>query len=443
MNSSRPSLRKSTSYVVAAKIISKIIALLASIFIARLMGSEGQGALSKIHAGGNLVFLLASFNTAAGITYFTSNQKIEAGRMLSIGLRSFLISILLAGIIIAGTWLSGFGYLLFPENFNSTFYITYFCLFTVILLLNNIFNSFLRGSILFKDMYYTSIINAFLKLILFASIYYLGAWIFADFNIKNGFQIFLLLSVISLLIYLYFFYKNFKSVAFEQHSNAEMKQYFAYSGTAFLALLPNFLSKNLDIWFIEVYENLSELGLYAIAVALSQILLTASATLRSVLFPYISKAERPEQIRLLKQFSRINSSLILLMVIGAFFLGPMLIPLLYGEEFLGSIAPFQILLLAIACLAIRSSFAVFNMATDHNRYNVVANWSALFLIIVLDVLLIPDYGIVGAAWASVMGYFLSTVITIGSVIFLQKIPFGNYFFLNMSDWAKLKRMMRN
>ena len=86
--------------------------------------------------------------------------------------------------------------------------------------------------------------------------------------------------------------------------------------------------------------------------------------------------------------------------------------LLYGEDFVGSAAPFAVLLLGCVpftlCVILAAALAGLNL----QRVNLMASLVGLVATVVLDVALIPRYGIVGAAAASAVSYLVTTAVVV-------------------------------
>ncbi len=432
------SIKKNTFYVVASRIVSTLLGFIASIFLVRLLGAEGNGVFSKVNAAGTLLITLTLFNVYPGITYFTANKKIAIDKLFAMALLFIFGSLCLSGLIFAVLYITDYQSLLLPQNHQSKFFVIYLGIFIILNVFSGILKAFLRGKTQFRELYYSNIISAILKVILFAGAFYYSSLFLLQSNIITGLGLFLTILTISTIIVAWFFRKHFPQIKpnFTFNSKEEFKTFYVYNLLAYFAVMANFLTKKIDIWFIEHYNGLHELGIYALAAALSQLVLNLTATLRTVLFPYLAKAEKQESIGLLKIFSRINFSSVFMIMILGILIAPTIIPLLYGIDFQRSILIFQILLFSICFICFRNIFTIYNTAKDKSYYNIWSNTSTLFIIIILDLILIPKYGIIGAAWASCIAYFIGMLITMFTVFKLQKIPFGNYFFLTKEDFKK-------
>ncbi len=88
----------------------------------------------------------------------------------------------------------------------------------------------------------------------------------------------------------------------------------------------------------------------------------------------------------------------------------LLISPIYGEPYQLSVEPTLILLPAMAFHAVFRILAYYFAAIDHQRVNIQIQFSAIFLNLTLNYLLIPTHGIGGAAIASFCSYALEAVL---------------------------------
>jgi O-antigen/teichoic acid export membrane protein len=122
-----------------------------------------------------------------------------------------------------------------------------------------------------------------------------------------------------------------------------------------------------------------------------------------------------------------------MMAIAGAILSPVLIPILYGEDFSGSVVPFEILICGIVFACQTKIFASFILSDNKVKINLMATIVGFILACVFNFTLIPIYGITGASIAqsiSAIGVFL--FVYIASLIF-TKIGRPNLFILTSQD----------
>ena len=168
-----------------------------------------------------------------------------------------------------------------------------------------------------------------------------------------------------------------------------------------IMLLGNY---RLDQWILGAVAGSRELGLYSVAVAWSSALFYLPTTLTAVQRPDLVRADREEAGR---RAGRIFRGAILITVVPALVMvaaAPFLCVTLLGDEFQGSIDDLRVLTLGVfGVVAIK---LLGNAVTAQRRPGLAsfAIGAALVCTIVLDILLIPRFGGLGAAIASTAAY---------------------------------------
>jgi O-antigen/teichoic acid export membrane protein len=173
----------------------------------------------------------------------------------------------------------------------------------------------------------------------------------------------------------------------------------------------------LDQWILGVLGNTRELGLYSVAVSLSTSLYQVPSALDLAQRPDLARASKEGAARRASVAFRIAASVTATGAVILAIFAPFICVGLLGSDFRGSIDDLRVLMLgAVGMVALK---LLGNALTAQGRPLLVSVGVAAGLIvtIVLDVLLIPRFGGLGAAIASVVAY--STVGAVVSVMFLR------------------------
>ena len=175
------------------------------------------------------------------------------------------------------------------------------------------------------------------------------------------------------------------------------------------------------------------------ALSLAQMLHVFQAAVVAVLFPRASGRTLEEVTALAGFAMRATTAVTLFAAIGLAVLGPWVLGLLYGQEYLGAVRVFRILLLYIVLYGATAVLAQALMAL--NRPGTVAILHALGLGLALPLLLVlvPRYGLVGAGLALLISTAVRFVAVIISFPLLLKVPIPR-FRPTHSDLAAIIRM---
>jgi O-antigen/teichoic acid export membrane protein len=204
---------------------------------------------------------------------------------------------------------------------------------------------------------------------------------------------------------LFFFVKRETQGIFLEPNRQYLKDVPFYGFKAHLGGVISFLHYRTDLFLINILLNPFAVGLYSVAVALAEGMWLISRSVGTVLFPKLASETNSES---LKQFTPLVCRHVLIVAFSVavllYFFGQWLIVLLYSEIFLGSIPPFRILLIGAVAVSGHSVLVYFLMASGRPMLVSYITGISLILNIILNVIWIPHWGIVGAAWATTVSY---------------------------------------
>lgn len=167
-----------------------------------------------------------------------------------------------------------------------------------------------------------------------------------------------------------------------------------------LGSLAGILLSRLDQLLITPLSTVEELGIYVVAVAVSEMVLVFNSAVRDVLFA--AESEAPDVNRL-GLASRLSTLFTLTAAIGVAAISTWGVPLLFGQEFAGAV-PVVLLLLVGIVLGNPGSVAGAGLSA---RGRPGLRSISLVLAVVTNVIavfiLVPQHGAVGAAIATVIG----------------------------------------
>jgi O-antigen/teichoic acid export membrane protein len=216
---------------------------------------------------------------------------------------------------------------------------------------------------------------------------------------------FVVLAIISSIFVFVYFNRITKPDTTEKTSHKEifLKSYpIAISGMAL------FLLMSFDILFLKKYRNDETVAFYSVGVKimtiLSIIIITINITVSAKISEYFSGQNRNELAKILKNSSRTIFGITLpVIVLLSIFSGYILS--FFGEGYIAAQQAFLILIIGQGvCSAFGSSSVYLNMTGRQHIYQVILI-VAVIINFVLNRLLIPKYGMTGAAIAFVSSSF--------------------------------------
>ena len=177
-----------------------------------------------------------------------------------------------------------------------------------------------------------------------------------------------------------------------------------------------------------------EVGLYSISASVAEKLLIIPGILATVLFPKITSISGKDANDLT---SRVIRHTIIIMILASLFLiffADPLISLFFGKEFLPSVLPLLILLPGMIAFGIGAIIAADLSGRGKPQYAVWSSITALIANVVLNIILIPKMGIMGAALASSISYWLDTTVVLVAFLNISKNSPKEVLFIKKSDF---------
>ncbi len=177
-----------------------------------------------------------------------------------------------------------------------------------------------------------------------------------------------------------------------------------------LSLVAGFqlLNSNFDILMLGLIRSDHEVGIYRVIVQMANLIMFGLGAINQVLHPHFAKLYSSGEKEKLQRLVTISSRIILIFAIPPvlcfIFAGPYILRLFFGEEY--SAGGYALIILSVGQLintAFGSVGALLNM-TGHEKDTVRGLMISAIINILLNIILIPQYGMNGAAFATAVSY---------------------------------------
>ncbi|MCU0631417.1 MAG: oligosaccharide flippase family protein [Methanolinea sp.] len=181
-----------------------------------------------------------------------------------------------------------------------------------------------------------------------------------------------------------------------------------YAAWGFLTALAGVLAGYADTVLVGYFLDSTEVGYYRAPMQLAVLALFVATSLSTALFPWISRWKQEHEIESIRHTAgrALSYSLVLAvpLVTGGLILGERLLYFLYGSPFVVATTAFSLLLLAQIGMVIFTLDAMVLGALGQPRTVFFVNAASAALLIGLELVMIPLYGITGAATAVFLAY---------------------------------------
>jgi O-antigen/teichoic acid export membrane protein len=185
------------------------------------------------------------------------------------------------------------------------------------------------------------------------------------------------------------------------------------------------------------------LGLYGSALALSQATPTLANSIGLVAYPRAcAEPDHAGRATIIGLYLRLTVLLMLSTTVVLYLLAPWIVGLLYGKSFMPAVPVLRVLLLGVTPLAIRELFNTAFKAFERPLSSTKGEVMALIVNAGCLALLVPWFGLLGAAWAFVIVRWTS-ILYLGWLV-NRDLGLGlvDLFMPRHTDWIRAKSALR-
>lgn len=405
--------------------------VLSMVIISRILGPEGKGIYSLLILIPGMIMTFGNFGLGSGNVYFVGSGKYKLQEVVS---NSLVLTVILGFLLIGIFWLMlQFD---FFQNFIKNNQIPIFYLWITVLLIPlslflSFFQEIIRGKGEIKKYNKIKFLEGFLELILV---------VFFLLILKKGLAGAVFSYVLALILtagFLFILIKKIAVFSFRLHKNL-LKDSLVYGGKVYLANAISFLNYRFDMFLIAFFLNPAAVGLYSVAVGISERLFLIPGSFSTVLCPKVSASKEFEANAFTPKVVRHTLFLVIIFSFFLLILAKPLILIVFGSAFLPSIFPLIILLPGIIAFSIGGVIAADLSGRGKPQFAVYSSLACLIINLILNIILIPKWGIAGAALASSIAYWADTFVvliafmkiskkSLSEVLLIRKEDFYDYF----------------
>lgn len=195
-----------------------------------------------------------------------------------------------------------------------------------------------------------------------------------------------------------------------------------FGARAWIGSLSRLLNARTDQIIIGIISTEAVLGVYAVSVNASEVLYYLPSAVATALLPAIAAAEPATRLERTLRVYRAILLLTLAMIVVAAALGPLLLPLVFGDAYRPAVVPFLLLLPSAVGFATMSVFAGSSLASLAPGRSSLGPLAALVCQTTLDFVLIPPAGASGAAIAASVALLVGGAVAV--FLYRSRFPFA-------------------
>jgi O-antigen/teichoic acid export membrane protein len=394
-------IAKNSMVLLAIQGVSVCLVFLSNFLLVRFAGVVSYGSYVYLF---NLIYLLAGFGVIGLDTLLVKESSIYSGDNNYASLKGIMIfsltSILFSALVMALIFRF---FLVTPDIMNNTGSISWltFSYFSVLMLsAAALLQSLLQGlRKIIKSQLGDKIFRPFFLIIIVTTFYYLKKYSSLDFLLWSNFAAI----GITLLIVFFLGRSAIYNKIISLKPQFETQKWLSAAGAFFIADILYNSNARIGVVILGLFQKKDQVGIYNISLRVSEVISFALVIVNFVLSPLIARLYASGEKKALQKTITTASRAILL--IGALLFLLILIfrnPILdiFGNDFLKGGVPLMILccgqLINIFC----GSVGLLLLMTGHQKYSIYSLFAGLLINIILNLVLTPQFGIIGTAIAT-------------------------------------------
>ncbi len=203
------------------------------------------------------------------------------------------------------------------------------------------------------------------------------------------------------------------------------------------------LNYRIDILLLEKLRNATEVGIYSIGASVAEQLWQLPLAVGIVVFSRTANTEdRREMIDMTGVLMRLSFIFSILIALIMFFLVPILVPLIFGDEYIPSIRIIQFILPGIIMVVMFRILSGHLAGLGRPEVTLYAFLPALVINILLNLWWIPDYGGEGAAMATNISYLFGSFVYLLLYSRILKVPLKDILLVKKSDFRRVSQLLK-
>lgn len=404
---SASALRRNISMTLGRQLLAAAAQFLTVVLIARELGPEGNGYYAMAILLPNMLSNFLNLGVGPATVYYVSRGDCDVHQAMAGNLRlAFMVACSGVACAIPVLWL--WGHKLFPGVPRELLYLG-LASFPLALFLAYL-NSILQALEDFKAFNLTVLFPPYINLVGVVVTLYL-----LPFGVSGALVAYIIGQITGLLIVFKLLRrKRASQESLEKKINFSVyiRRTLSYGWKAHLSNILAFVNYRADILLVNFFLTPVATGIYVIAVQIAEKLWMVSQAASTVLLPRLSAMHSNPRARLAlanKGFLAVSVVTASVSVCVAFLLWWLVGPI-FGEEYIEVLPAFLWLLPGIIAGAGARIYSNCIAAAGKPEWNMYVAILVVTINVAGNIILVPDYGVVGAAWATSLAYSLNAVL---------------------------------
>ncbi len=419
-------LARHTAINLLGGVFTPVASFAAGPILAHALSVEGRGELAAATMPLALTVTLATIGLPEAVTYFVAGDRRRTRKLAKRGALLILLPASVATVLLmlVSSWVS---------DGNPT--VRRFIIFSAALVIPSLLLCIIRAVAAAHNRWTAitveRLIGAITKLVPLTVLYLIG-----QLNLRTAVIVILAGFLTGALAYIPLLASRKPDPPPADVTNMELLR---FGSGIWIGSISGILLMRIDQVLLSPLSGAFELGLYAVAVSVSELPLVVNTAIRETSFTHLSdRGVRPREIG---DLSRVSTIIVTALCLPVAALSPVLIPMVFGKEFSGALPAVFTLLVAVS-LGNPGSLAGVGLSSSgfpHLRSSALV--AACCVNIVLVLLLTPSLGATGAALATLAGNLTSSNLGIMWMIVRCDATLSDFYRFKHSDFVRVGRVL--
>jgi O-antigen/teichoic acid export membrane protein len=398
--------------------------VLVSVILSRILGASGYGLYSAILVVPIMVFGITQLGIRRSAIYHFGQKTLPENDVVSALFILWIIASFLSITICGAVYFTS-------ETESNYPLIIGIVLVSIPFLLVNVFaggvflgkEQILRANILNTG---PALVNLVLAVVL--------VW-FCRLSVLGAFIALSLANIVMFIFVYMIFIREYKYRITWKYHEKTMKSMVKLGIVNALAIFVMQLNYRFDVLMLKKLSTLDQVGIYSLATQIAEQMWHIPYAIETIVMSRSANtANNTGLSRTVTSIFRVSILIGIVACLLIFLLAPIVIPAVFGSEFIGSVSLIRIILPGVLLMV---GFRILNSRLIGMGKPQVAIFTfipALIINIVLNFILIPRYGSTGAAWATNISYGLGTLAFLFAFSWKLKIPVKEILLIRKSDF---------
>ena len=387
----------------SANIFRLIVGVIANILIARVLGPTGSGTTSLLFLVTSLLVAVFSLGVHQSNVYYVGPQRHGLGAVMT---NSTLIVVAVSIFVAPLMWMAENWVLagLKLEDYRVAY--RWSCVLLPVMLANLLYVNVLVGQKRFTERNISVIILSIVELPLaFVLVWLLAAGV-------AGWIVTLVTACSLSTVYIFIRLGGFSKRTYAPLNMTFFRESCVFGMKGQVGSLLQIFNYRFDMFVVNYFLGLNAVGIYTIAAKITELPWMMPQVVGNVLYAMNSGDQDKYNDQYVASSARKTTVIMIVSSVVILATGWFVVPLVFGPEFTDSVLPLVILVPSSISVGLHKVLMQALRGKGHPQYMSYTAAIALGATIALDFVLIPLWGVPGAAAASTIAYLLAAVCTV-------------------------------